>query len=193
MGYGYSTTNAQGDLTSFTDAENKTTSYNYDTNHQITATLDALNRLVISNLYDSLGHVTTQYTQGDSNKTWQIFWSDWQTVFQDPAGGQPTYSYDDQKRLMAQTDALGHVSQLFYDGQNHVIASVSPLGETTQFIYDGNNDVTSSIDPLGYTNQYGYDGQNNLVVMVDPLGHSNTFGYNAQFSLTGQTNGAGDW
>jgi YD repeat-containing protein len=38
-----------------------------------------------------------------------------------------------------------------------------------------------------------YDGNNSLVKTVDPLGNPTTFGYNSQFSLTGQTNGAGDW
>ncbi len=43
VSYGYSTTyNPQGDLTSFTDPEGKTSTIRYDTNHQITATLDAL-------------------------------------------------------------------------------------------------------------------------------------------------------
>ena len=89
VGYGYSTTyNPQGDLTSFTDAEGKTSTYTYDTNHQITATLDAQSRLVVSNLYDSQGHVTTQYTQGDTNKTWRIYWSGWQTMEFDPAGSE---------------------------------------------------------------------------------------------------------
>ncbi len=191
--YGYSTaSNPQGDLSSVTDAEGKTTTYTYDTNHQITATVDALQRLVVSNLYDTQGHVVTQYSQTTSN-VWQIYWSGWQTVVQDPAGGQQTCFYDDQTRLIAQTDALGNTNQTVYDGQNHVVQTVSPLNETNQYFYDGNNNLIQRIDPLGFTNQYLYNAQNNLVATIDPLSHSNTFGYNAQFSLTGQTNGAGDW
>ena len=194
VGYGYSTTyNSQGDLTSFTDAEGKTSTYGYDANHQITVTSNALNQLVVSNLYDSLGHVVVQYTQGDPNKTWRVFWSGWQSIEQDPAGGQQNYFYDDQTRLIGVQDALGNLSQTFYDGQNHVVMTVSPLGETNRFLYDGNQNVTNAIDPLGFTNQFFYDNQNNLVKAVDPLGNSSTFGYNSQFSLTGATNGASDW
>ena len=84
----------QRQLTSFTDAEGKTCYYNYDTNHQITATLDALNQMVTSNLYDVFGHVVTQYTDGDPNKKWQIFWSGWEdTVEQDPAGGPANFHF----------------------------------------------------------------------------------------------------
>jgi RHS repeat-associated protein len=194
VSYGYATTyNSQGDLTSFTDPESKTSTYQYDTNHEITATLDALSRLVVSNVYDGDGHVAIQYTQGDTNKTWNIFWSGWQTISQDPAGAQTIYFYDDKSRLIGQQDALGNLTQTAYDGQNHIKQTVSPMGETNQFVFDANNNLVQKIDALGFTNQYSYDGQNNLTRSVDPLGNPTTFGYNTQFSLTGQTNGAGDW
>ncbi len=191
--YSYSTANAQGDLTSYTDAEGKITTYTYDTNHEITATLNALNQLVVSNLYDGFGHVTMQYTQGDTNKAWQIFWSGWQSIEQDPVGSQRVFSYDNKSRVTSLRDALGNLTQTFYDGQSHVVMIISPLNETNQFIYDGNNNLLYLIDALNFTSQFVYDNQNNLTSSVDARGNPCTFGYNAQFSLTGLTNGAGDW
>ncbi len=194
VSYGYSTTyNAQGDLTSFTDPEGKTCTYGYDTNHEITATINEASQLVVSNLYDGFGHLNVQYTQGNANKTWRIFWSGWQTIEQDPAGSQRIFSYDDAGRLISLQDQLGNLTQTFYDGQNHIVMSISPLGETNQFIYDGNNNLTNSIDPLGINTQFVYDNQNNLIRSVDARGNASTFGYNNQFSLTGSTNGAGDF
>ncbi len=194
VSYGYSTAyNSQGDLTSFTDPEGKTSSYNYDTNHQITATIDALNRLVVSNLYDSQGHVTTQYTQGSTYKTWLVFWSGWQTSLIDPNNGETDYFFDDQGRLIAVDDPLGYETSTYYDGQNHIVETLSPLNETNQFIYDSNNNLIQQIDPLGYTNQFVYDTNNNFVKQIDARGNASTFGYNSEFSLTGQTNGAGDF
>src|SRR5207249_8409853 len=65
VSYGYSTAyNTNGDLVSFTDAEGKTSSFVCDTNHQIVATFDALNQLVVSNIFNGFGRVITQYTQG---------------------------------------------------------------------------------------------------------------------------------
>jgi RHS repeat-associated protein len=189
ISYGYTS----GDLTSFTDAEGKTTTYTYGTNHLITATIDAASRLVISNLYDALGHVTTQYTQGDTNKAWKIFWSGWQSIEQDPVGSQQIYSYDNQSRVTSLRDALGNLTQTLYDGQGHVVMAISPLNETNQFFYDGNHNVTNSIDALGFTKQFVYDNQNNLIRSVDGRSNPTTFGYNNQFSITGQTNGAGDF
>lgn len=188
--YGY---NASGDLTSFTDAEGKISNYAYDTNHEITATYDALNNLIVTNFYDGFGHITSQLTEDYTNRTWQMFWSGWQNVEIDPVGGQRTYSYDNQGRFVSLLDELGNLTQTVYDGQNHVIETISPLNETNQYIYDGNNNLTNAIDPLGFTTQYIYDGNNNLIATIDGRGDTNSFGYNAQFSVIGQTNGAGDF
>jgi RHS repeat-associated protein len=185
--------NSQGDLVSVTDQEGKASTYIYDANHQITATVDPLGQTVISNIYDNYGHITTQFSQGDTNKTWKVIWSDGQTIEQDPTGSQRVFTYDSIGRLVGVKDQLGNVTKTIYDGQNHVIATVSPLGETNQFIYDGNNNLIATVDPLGFTNQFIYDAQNNLISKVDARGNASTFGYNSQFSLTGSTNGAGDW
>jgi len=183
----------RGDLGEILDPDQKSTDYYYQTNHLITATLDALSRLVVSNVYDSQGHVTTQYTQGDTNKTWRIFWSGWLNATVDPAGGARYYLYDDQSRLIAFWDELLDEFASGYDGQNHIIWTYTTLQELTQFYYDGNHNLLQQIDPLNNTYQFVYDSQNNLIRSIDPRGNTSTFGYNAQFSLTGSTNGAGDW
>jgi RHS repeat-associated protein len=192
--YGYANGyGSPGDLTSVTDVEYQTSTYAYDTNHQITATFDALNRLVVSNRYDTAGHVTTQYTQGDTNKTWQIYWAGFRNAQRDPAGGRRVYYYDSAFRPWESADELGNVSYTYYDGQDHVVWTGTPLGEWTEFDYDGNHNLVQRFDPLGYSRQFIYDNQNNLIRSVDERENTNRFGYNANFSLTGSTNGAGDW
>ena len=190
VNYGYST---QGDLNSVTDPENRTSTCTYDTNHDITATFNALSQLIVTNIYDGFGRVATQYTLGDPSRAWQIFWSGWQNIEQDPAGGQRVFFYDDKNRLTGVRDALGNLSQTFYDGQDHAVMTVSPLNETNQFIYDGRHNLTLAIDPLGFTNLFNFDAQNRLTSAVDARGNPTRYGYNSQFSLTGVTNGAGDW
>ena len=189
VSYGYT----GGDLTSVTDPEGKTTTYNYDASHDITATIDANSQLVVSNVFDSLGHVVQQYTDGKAGELWRIFWSGLRTTEIDPANGESDFYYDDEGRLMTAVDPLGNTNAVFYDGQNHVVETISPLNEINRYFYDGNNNLTSTIDPLNSTNQFIYDSNNNLVQSVDALGHVSTFGYNSQFSLTGSTNGAGDF
>jgi RHS repeat-associated protein len=182
-----------GNLTSYTDPEHKTTTYLYDTNNELVATYDALNRLVETNFYDGAGHIITQLTEGSTNKTWQVQAAGYQTVETDPVGDQRVLTYDSQSRPIADQDGLGNVTQTFYDGQDHIVMTISPLGETNQYFYDGNNNLVEMIDSLGYTNQFYYDSQNRLYLSLDGRGNATTCGYNAQFSITGQTNGAGDW
>lgn len=192
--YGYSTAySSQGDLTSFTNTQGNVTTYQYNTNHDIVATLDAQNRMVVSNVYNAQDQITSQYVEGNVNKMWLIDWTGFTTTEFDPAGDKQIYSYDDQGRLISTEDALGNLTQTFYDGQNHIIETISPLDETNLSVYDGNNNLVETVDPLNFTNQFIYDGNNNLAETIDPRGNVGTFGYNAEFSVTGQTNGAGDW
>lgn len=189
ISYGYT----GGQLTSYTDPEGKTNGYAYDTNNEVLATYDALGRLVVTNNYDGFGHVTTQLTQGDTNKTWQIFASGYQTVEIDPAGDESVYTYDSKSRLIAVQDGMGDLTQTVYDGQDHVVQTISPLGETNQYVYDDNNNLVETIDPLGFSNVFTFDTNNNLIAATDANRNTSHFGYNAQFSLTGSTNGNGDF
>ena len=189
VSYGYT----GGELTSYTDPQQNPTTYAYDTNNELVATFDALGQLVESNYYDGFGHVTTQLTAGNTNKMWQIYASGYQTVVVDPAGDEQVYTYDNKSRLIAYQDGMGNITQTAYDGQDHVIETISPLGETNQFFYDDNNNLIKTIDPLCFSNIYVFDSQNRLVVSRDARGIPSYYGYNAQFSLTGITNGNGDW
>jgi len=197
VSYGYTLNSYDNnfDLTSVTDPANKISRYVYNSDHGLKATYDALNRLVTTNIYDGSleGRVITQFTEGNTNMTRQVYWSKWKTVVQDPVGSKQSFFYDDKSRLVGFQDAFGNLGQTFFDGQDHLVMTVSPLNETNQFIYDGNNNLIAMIDPLGVTNQFVYDGNNNLIRSIDGRGNISTFGYNSQFSLTGSTNGARDY
>jgi len=186
--YGYT----GGDLTSFTDPELATNRYAYDTNHLIVATYDALDRVVVTNVYDAFGRITTQLTAGDPNKAWQVFASGYDTVEIDPAGDQRVLAYDAKSRLIASQDGMGNVTWTVYDGQDHAIQTVSPRGETNRFLYDANNNLVETIDPLGFSNVFTFDSQNRLITSTDASGNASHFGYNSQFSLTAVTNGNGE-
>jgi RHS repeat-associated protein len=193
VSFSYTATGGQLDLTGVTDPEGKTTAILYDTNHQVVATRDALNRVVVSNIYDGFGRVIEQYSKGDTNQTWRLFWSGFHNTEKDPDGGRTRYEFDDKHRLIGTTDPLGHHSQRFYDGQDHVVQTVSQLQASNSFSYDGRHNLVLARDPLGFTNAFLHDTENNLVRSVDARGNPTTFGYNSRFQMTGATNGAGDW
>ena len=185
--------NANRDISSAVDPENKSTVFTYDTNHQITSVKDPLNRLTVSNRYDGFGRVIEQYSKGDTNQTWQLFWSGFLNTEKDPAGGRRQYRFDDKCRFIQTQDAMGHYTDFAYDGQDHLTDTWSHLWAHSQNIYDHRHNLCTNIDALGYTNRFIYDNQDNLVQSVDARGNTNRFGYNARFQLSGSTNAAGDW
>jgi RHS repeat-associated protein len=188
--YGYS---GPGDLVSVTDPESNISTFAYDTNHQIVAVSNAVPQLVVSNVYDGFGHVSTQYTEGKTEKTWRVFWTGWENVEKDPQGGRRVFYYDDRRRLFCAADALFNLTYSYQDAQDHVFVTFTPRYEPAYFYYDGSHNLTQSVDTLNFTNRSVYDSQNNLVQSIDARGNTNRFGYNSKFQLTGSTNAAGDW
>ncbi|MBI5386719.1 MAG: RHS repeat protein [Verrucomicrobia bacterium] len=194
VAYGYSTDfSSRGDLVSVTDPEQKTRSYSYDTNHHVVLVRNALSQVVTTNLYDHLGRVTEQASEGDTNKLWRFYWSGFANVEQDPAGSQRWFLHDDQSRLVGVRDALGQTNRMVYDGQDHVVMTISLLGETNRFEYDGRHNLVRHFDALGKGRTNYFDSLHRLTTAVDARGHSSRFGYNAKFQVTGITNGAGVW
>ena len=192
--YNYNTNfSVQGDLTSVRDPESKTNAFFYDANHQLVASQNALGQLVVSNIYDAFGRVVTQYTQGDADKMWRLYYSGTETIEQDPAGNKRRFFYDDKSRLIGVLDALTNLSQTLYDGQDHVVMTISPSNEVTTYIYDGHHNMICAVDPLGCTNLYNYDAEDRLTSTVDARGNSQSFGYNSAFQVIATTNGVGDW
>jgi len=192
VSYGYTAAGGTIDLTSVTDPENKTTGYTCDTNHQILATVDALGRVVVSNAFDGFGRVIQQFSHGDTNTTWQLYWSDWLNVEQDPMGARKLYYYDDKHRLTHTVDALSHWTDTYYDGQDHMVETVSHLWSVTDYYYDARHNLTDIEDPLGYWRDFYYDTQDNLCHVWDQRGHHSDFGYNGKFQMTSSTNNVGD-
>ncbi len=193
IGFSYVANTSGIDLVAVTNVEKAAGTYLYDTNHQIIATKDELNQTITSNIYDGFGRVVEQYTAGDTNRRWRLYWSGYMNTEEDPAGSKRLFYYDEQHRPIGVKDALGNLSQTFYDGHDHAVISISALNETNRMIYDGRNNLVRSIDALNFTNQFSYDSSNRLSQSVDARGKINSFGYNTKHQLTGMTNGAGDW
>ncbi|MEI8121841.1 MAG: RHS repeat-associated core domain-containing protein [bacterium] len=192
VSFGYTAAGGSLDLTSVTDPDNKTSTIAYDTNHQAVATLDALGRVVVSNSFDAFGRVTEQYSQGDPNKTWRLYWSGWENVEQDPSGGRKRYLYDDKHRLTHTVDPLGHWRDTYYDGQDHLVQTVSHLYAYTDYYYDARHNLATVNDPLGQWKYLFYDAQDNLVRVQDERTNNSYFGYNSKFQMTVSTNNAGE-
>jgi len=189
ISFGY----VNNDLTDFVDLDTNQFSYVYDSLHRILATRDAYGRTVTTNIFDGLGRVVEQYSHGDPNKRWRLFYTDNYTIEEDPAGSRKYYFYDAHKRAIGVQDANGNLSQLVYDGQDHIVQSITPLSEIAYSEYDANHNLRRTIDRLGHTNIFNYDSLNRVTNTIDARGFPRYFEYNTAHQITKATDATGHY
>lgn len=95
-----------------------------------------------------------------------------------PNGSSYTFQYDDNDRLILETDPLGVSSFYSYDQNGNVISISDAAGNTTNYSYDGNNRIVQEIGPGGSIRKYEYDGNGNVIKATDRNGRSIVYEYN---------------
>lgn len=143
------------------DANNKTTSYQYN----------ALGK--VGKITDALGNQTTMSYNKYGMLTSKI----------DPDLGTWTYAYDRLLQLTSQTDAKGQVTNLSYDKLGRKVQRTEP-SMTATWIWDtaskGIGRVATTSNGTGVTRSYLYDGVGRPSIQtttVDGIAYSLTTGY----------------
>ncbi|MDR1282341.1 MAG: VWA domain-containing protein, partial [Opitutaceae bacterium] len=123
--------------------------------------------------------------------------------------------YDEQGRLIKQTDAhgnpvtfehdtsagiekiknrLGYVTEHHYDAEGNVTRTINPDGGITDYEFTDTqnpNSVTRQVDPLGRITRYAYDAKGNVTREENHLGHATTTAYNDKGNPTTITDALG--
>ncbi len=158
-------------LTQVTDVEGKDTHFVYDADKRMTELKNhALETLVENVAFDSQDRVITQHSAGDAGKVWRYYYAPGQTIEEDPLEGRITHHFDDKKRNIGRTDALGRRTTISYDGQDHAVEQTSPLGNKRKAVYDANQNLTTSLDALNEDSTAEYDAQQRVTRAVDRNG-----------------------
>lgn len=127
---------ANGNLTTFTDATAKNTTFQYDLPGRMTKLFYPSFPTVafLTNVYDSLGRVQTQ-----TNAHGQLY----------------TYYFAGSR---SQEVGPGNVSRVAYvNGSGKVLKEIDPLGRKTLNEYDGQSRLVKKTLPEGNSVSYGYD------------------------------------
>ncbi|MCX6839571.1 MAG: DUF6531 domain-containing protein, partial [Verrucomicrobia bacterium] len=158
-------------LTKVTDVEGKDSYFVYDADKRMTALKNhALETLVANVAFDSQDRVITQHSAGNAGKVWRYYYAPGQTIEEDPLEGRITHHFDEKKRNVGRTDALGRRSTVVYDGQDHAVEQRSPLGHKRKAVYDANQNLTASLDALNEDSTAEYDPQQRVTRTVDRNG-----------------------
>jgi RHS repeat-associated protein len=168
------------DLTSVTDVEGKATAYGYDAAHRVTWVKDPENRTIVENDYDLKGRVIVQRNKGDANRTYNLYYSGYCNMEENPLGGVISHYYDSRGRAIGSKNQLGQSDSTQYDGQDRRIVSISRKGERFDWFYDADNNLETTIDERGELTEYFYDGLHRVEEMWDKRGNVTSYTHTAE-------------
>jgi RHS repeat-associated protein len=178
------TYDANGALTSVTDADGVTVTYGYDDAHRLVDvadslgehihyTLDASGNRIKEETFDAKGVSRQSLSRGYNTLGQLVSVTDGlgHVVFDATTSG----SYDANGNLVSAKDALGTVQKSGYDGLDRVVSSVANANgtdasssSTTKLSLDALDQVKSLTDPDGLVTSYGFDGLSNPVSLTSP-------------------------
>jgi RHS repeat-associated protein len=183
------TYDGNGDLVSVADPAGQTTSYTYDASHRMLTITDPRGNVIMTNVYDAQGRVTSQTNA--LAQTWTFTYGTGQTTETDPRGCATLHAYDDRFRETQRTDCLGGVTTYTYDSYGNRNSITEPLGRTTAMTYDSGGNLLTVTDPMGNTAAFTYDGQDNLLSKTDPLGRMTSYTYDLAGNILTSTDAQG--
>jgi RHS repeat-associated protein len=162
---------ADGNVSSETDANGNTTTFTYDAANQRTSSIRADGHTEHLT-YDEDGNIASE-VNGREKAT--------------------TFAYDQFDHLKEQVDPLGRTTAYTFDGAGNLTSSEDAAGRTTTYVHNAADELTGveyGSEPGGDV-EYSYDEAGRLVSMIDATGES-TYAYNSLGELTSSTNGHGD-
>ena len=146
------------------DANNNTTTYDYDNLNRQTKIVDANNITTQINTYDGFGNIT-QLEDFGHNKT--------------------KYDYDNLNRLTTTTDPRNKQTIQDYDGLGRVKSSADRNNRTKTYTYNINDDLLTETWGDGTVISYTYDKVSNLLTSKDSSSNTtNTYTYDEIYQLT---------
>ncbi|MEV8529402.1 FG-GAP-like repeat-containing protein [Streptomyces sp. NPDC052000] len=156
---------AQGRVSSQSDATGAVTSYAYHSGETDTTMPDGG---VWTDVYSN-NHLLSQY---------------------DPFGNRTVFTYDKKSNVSRVTDPTGNVQTYAYDSDGHLTLATAPTG-TTSYAYDTNGNLAAVTDANNQKTAYGYAAGNLLKSATDPLGNATTFTYTSSGQMASATSPLG--
>ena len=157
-----------GDLFTFTDRENNTTTFGYDGNHGLLSIQDPRGIQPIKNVYDNAGRLIQHIDAFGNVINYTHSLNTHEEIVTDRLNNITVNQYDADGNIVKVTDALGGVTTRTYDSQDNMLTEINPLGKKRTYTYDGQNNRLSETDSLGNTTSYTYNGHGQVLTITDP-------------------------
>ncbi len=181
-----------GHMIADTDPNGGVQQYHYNANGLLDRITDRRGNVLIANTYDGNQRVATQ-TNGKGAVTQFAYDtpSAGQTTITDGRGSVTIHTHDILRRLIQETDPLGHSIAYAYDSNSNRVSVTDKNANSTTFTYDAKGNVTSKTDAQSHVSTVQYNAFNDPVQITDALGNTTQFSYSAKGNLTGITDALG--
>ncbi|MBF0384827.1 MAG: hypothetical protein HQL27_03045, partial [Candidatus Omnitrophica bacterium] len=167
-----------GNLTKITDANNKETKFEYNNNdfNLLSKTTDARNK-VTNYIYDTHGNLTTIQNNDGGEKHFFYLNNGLVDYLEDELNNITDFSYDAYGNVTSIKDALNNETTFQYDLAGNVLNSTSANHDQTAFSYDDSYRLLTITYPDTSSVNYGYDDFGNMTSLLDNLGSATSFLY----------------
>jgi RHS repeat-associated protein len=185
--------NTAGNVTATRQPDGTTVTNTYDAAGELVATAEP-SGVTTAYGYDGHGNLTSMTDPVGAKTTYAYDAAGRMTAQTDPNGNTTTYAWDSGDRMATATDAARHATTYGFDGNNHVTQTVDGTGAVTKYSWDAMFHLTSSTDATGAITKYTYTAEDVLLKAVNPLGAttSNTLDRQDRATETTDPNG-GVW
>jgi RHS repeat-associated protein len=170
---------------SITDANNHTTSYQYDALGNLIRQTDALGH-VTQYTYEPVFNQMTGMTDANGRVTSYVIdpVNGNRLKETDPLGGMRQWTYDSNGNVLTETDKNGNLSKYEYDASGNRLKTTDAVGQPverqTAYTYDAVGNTLTRTDDNAHTTSYQYDGLNRLIKETDPAGQMTRTVYDGQ-------------
>jgi RHS repeat-associated protein len=184
---------AAGNLISFTDRTNHTTTFEYRTDHPkyvhyLDRVIDPLGRPAAKTEFDEQGRVrkvidaagkTIEYSYDIVGKT---------QVVRDQLGNATTYTFDSRGNVLHEVDATGVIVKRTFDSKDRLLTETHVVGLddalssqsndlTTTYVHNANGDKIETIDMYGNKTKTTYNEYGAVTAEIDAYGKAVTYAY----------------
>ncbi|MEW2621661.1 putative T7SS-secreted protein [Streptomyces sp. NPDC048106] len=185
-----------GRVTSWTDTNDRSYTYEYDDRDRCVAEGGAAGHMALRLTYEdpdpATGLRTTTATTGEGHTRRYLVNDAWQVVAEnDPLGATTSYVRDRHNRLLSTTDPLGHATSFRYDEAGNLTSVVRPDGRESRAEYDDLGLPVKLVHPDGTTVRQTFDTRGNRTSVTDPAGRTTRFAYTEAGHLASVTDPLG--
>jgi len=178
-----------GLIATITDAQQHTTTYQYDSRGNRTAVIDPINGAShpTTFTYDMMNRLTAISYPDGSSVGFGYDSRGRRTSATDQNQKTTTYTYDDADRLTTVTDAAQNTTQYAYDTEGNLTSITDANNHTTYFGYNARGWVTQTTFPSTLAESYTYDAIGNLQTKTDRKNQTIQYVYDSLYRMTSKT------